>query len=196
MPRKLMVKILNRRLSNILASKCILQSNQFAGLPGGSTLSPIAVVQHIIDDTKKNNKELWLYLQDMSKCYDRVDLRILHHAMLRLRIPEQFINLVLSLFQNRRNYVLTDAGVTNDYDVLVGIDQGEVISPLLWCIYYRIVPKISTPFLHIMLVKVLILLAKFVIMLVRGAYYRGVLIFGTIRYILIFIIISLIIYSS
>jgi hypothetical protein len=48
---------------------------------------------------------------------------------------------------------------------------------------YRIVPKISTPFLHIMLVKVLILLAKFVIMLVRGAYFRGVLIFGTIRYV-------------
>ena len=27
-------------------------------------------------------------------------------------------------------------GKTKDYDVLVGIDQGEVISPLLWCIYY------------------------------------------------------------
>ena len=49
--------------------------------------------------------------------------------MLRFKIPIQFINFVLSLFQHRRNYVLTDVGVTNDYDVLVGIDQGEVIFP-------------------------------------------------------------------
>ena len=26
--------------------------------------------------------------------------------------------------------------MTSPYDVLIGIDQGEVISPLLWCIYY------------------------------------------------------------
>src|SRR5256884_3770569 len=135
-PRKLMVKILNHRLSNILVSNKILQDNQFAGLPGGSTLSPIAVVQHLIDDARQYNKELWLYLQDMSKCYDRVDLRILRLAMGRLKIPVNYINLVLNLFQNRRNFVLTDVGVTQDYDVLIGIDQGEVISPLLWCIYY------------------------------------------------------------
>src|SRR6266480_2124354 len=56
--------------------------------------------------------------------------------MARLKIPEGFINLTLNLFQHRRNYVLTDVGVTQDFEVLVGIDQGEVISPLLWCIYY------------------------------------------------------------
>ena len=70
------------------------------------------------------------------KCYDRVDTRILRHAMTRLKIPTGFINLTLDLFTNRKNYVLTDVGKTKDYDVLVGIDQGEVISPLLWCIYY------------------------------------------------------------
>ena len=108
-PRKLMVKILNHRLANVLVSNKILQSNQFAGLPGGSTLSPIAMVQNIIDDARSNNKELWLYLQDMSKCYDRVDTRILRLAMARLKIPERFINLTLNLFQHRRNY---DVGVT------------------------------------------------------------------------------------
>src|SRR2546429_4543634 len=83
-PRKLMVKILNHRLANVLVSNKILQSNQFAGLPGGSTLSPIAMVQNIIDDARSNNKELWLYLQDMSKYYDRVDLRVLRRALSRL----------------------------------------------------------------------------------------------------------------
>src|SRR5213082_4317289 len=56
--------------------------------------------------------------------------------MTRLKIPLNFIDLVIDLFTNRRNDVLTDVGKTPDYPVLVGIDQGEVISPLLWCIYY------------------------------------------------------------
>ena len=99
-------------------------------------MSPINVAKQLIDDARINNKEIWLYLQDLSKCYDRVDTRILRHAMTRLKIPLNFIDLVIDLFTNRRNYVLTDVGKTPDYEVLVGIDQGEVISPLLWCIYY------------------------------------------------------------
>jgi len=131
-----MVKILNSRLGNIFSTHSILQPSQFAGLSGGSTMSPINVAKQLIDDARTNNKEIWLYLQDLSKCYDRVDTRILRHAMTRLKIPLNFIDLVIDLFTNRRNYVLTDVGKTPDYDVLVGIDQGEVISPLLWCIYY------------------------------------------------------------
>src|SRR5436190_9043588 len=40
-------------------------------------------------------------------------------------------------FYKSENFVLTDVGKTKDYDVLVGINQEEVISPLLWCIYYN-----------------------------------------------------------
>ena len=126
-----MVKILNSRLGNIFSTHSILQPSQFVGLPGGSTMSPINVAKQLIDDARTNNKEIWLYLQDLSKCYDRVDTRILRHAMTRLKIPLNFIDLVIDLFTNRRNYVLTDVGKTPDYDVLVGIDQGEIISPLL-----------------------------------------------------------------
>ena len=85
-------------------------------------MSPITVIKHMIDDARLNNKEIWIYLQDLSKCYDRVDIRILRHAMNRLKIPSGFIDLTLDLFTNRKNFVLTDVDKTKDYDVLVGID--------------------------------------------------------------------------
>src|SRR2546429_1691596 len=69
-PRKLLVKIMNARLSNILSSHHILQTSQFAGLPGGSTSMPIQMIRNLLDDAAIHNKELWLYLQDLSKCYD------------------------------------------------------------------------------------------------------------------------------
>ena len=34
------------------------------------------------------------------------------------------------------NQVITDVGITNKYDMNNGIDQEEIISPLLWIIYY------------------------------------------------------------
>src|SRR5271165_744336 len=56
--------------------------------------------------------------------------------MTRLRIPISFTNIIIELFSNRTNQIFTNVGTTDSYDVLIGIDQGEVISPLLWCIYY------------------------------------------------------------
>ncbi|GET00060.1 ribonuclease H-like domain-containing protein [Rhizophagus clarus] len=43
--------------------------------------------------------------------------------------------LILSLFMNRSNQVFTAYGDTPSYRVRISIDQGEVISPLLWVIY-------------------------------------------------------------
>ena len=42
----------------------------------------------------------------------------------------------MNLFTNRTNQVVTAYGLTDSYDVITGIDQEEVISPILWCIYY------------------------------------------------------------
>ena len=60
---------------------------------------PITVIKHMIDDARLNDKEIWIYLQDLSKCYDCVDTHILCHAMNRLKIPLGFINLTLDFLQ-------------------------------------------------------------------------------------------------
>src|SRR2546430_14367976 len=134
--RKLMVKILNHRLSNLFAQKHILKGYQFAGIPGSFTMEPIRILNELIEDAKEKKSELWIVFQDMSKCYDRVNIYILEKAMLRLKLPQNFIEIIKNLFTNRKNRIFTAYGLTDPYDVLIGIDQGEVISPLLWCIYY------------------------------------------------------------
>ena len=73
---------------------------------------------------------------NLSKAYDRIDKTMLKMAMQRLKFPDTLINIILDLFTNRTNSVFTEFGLTDPYDVQIGIDQEEVISPLLWCIYY------------------------------------------------------------
>src|SRR6266540_3193379 len=135
--RKVVMKVITNRLSRIMAKHNILKGNNFAGLPGGSTELPIKLMNMILEDAKENHKPVWILLQDLSKAYDRVDLNILCQAMQRVKIPINCINFILDFFTSRKNAVLTNNGLSEFYDVKIGIDQGEVISPLLWYIYFN-----------------------------------------------------------
>ena len=73
----------------------------------------------------------------MSKAYDRVNRKFLYKVLARLRIPNRFIKLLKNSLENRSNQVITTLGNTEEYIMKNGIDQGEVISPLLWVIYYN-----------------------------------------------------------
>src|SRR6266542_6964586 len=97
---------------------------------------PIKLMNMILEDAKEHNKPIWILLQDLFKAYDRVDLTILQRAMERVKIPPSCIALILDFFTHRKNAILTKGGLSDYYDVKIGIDQGEVISPLLWCIYF------------------------------------------------------------
>ncbi|CAB4435485.1 unnamed protein product [Rhizophagus irregularis] len=136
--RKLLVKIVNNRLSNVLATYHVLQGHNFAGLPGSSVNTPINVLDGIIKSHRlsRSSQELWILSQDISKAFDSIDLRMLRLAFSRLRFPDNLSNFIISLFTNRKNRIFTPYGPTSFYNVLIGIDQGEVISPLLWTIYF------------------------------------------------------------
>src|SRR6266498_5306020 len=119
-----------------MAKHAILKGNNFASLPGGSMELPIKLMNMILEDAKENNKPVWILLQNLSKAYDRVDLNIFRKAMERVKIPHSCINFILDFFTHQKNAILTKGGLSEYYDVKIGIDQGEVISPLLWCIYF------------------------------------------------------------
>jgi pyoverdine/dityrosine biosynthesis protein Dit1 len=96
--RKLMMSILTQRLMKIFVEFNVLKGNQFAGLPGNSTFELIRILNEIIQDANENEKELWIVSLDMSKAYDRVNVFMLEKAMLRLKLPKSFVNIIKSLF--------------------------------------------------------------------------------------------------
>ncbi|GET52393.1 RNA-directed DNA polymerase from mobile element jockey-like [Rhizophagus irregularis DAOM 181602=DAOM 197198] len=90
----------------------VRKCGNFAGLPGGSTDIPIKMLDAIIHQRrfdKTDDQELW--------------------------IPPLLIKFIINLFTRRNNKIITHYGNTSGYRVKIGIDQGEIISPLLWVIY-------------------------------------------------------------
>ncbi|GET54687.1 ribonuclease HI, putative [Rhizophagus irregularis DAOM 181602=DAOM 197198] len=133
--RKSLVKLFYNRLSTIMASHDVLKGGNLAGLPGGSCRDPIITLESIIHDADINKNPLWFLSQDISKAFDSVDLTMLRFALERIRLPASAVKFILSLFMKRTNRVFTAHGSMPAYRVRIGIDQGEVISPLLWVIY-------------------------------------------------------------
>jgi hypothetical protein len=134
--RKVLIKIITKRLNSFLAKHNILQWNNCAGIIGESCFQPIHFTQHIIEQCQRLNLPLWIGLQDLSKAYDRVNVFLLRLAMERLHIPYNIVNLLTDLFTDRLNNIIINNRISNLYTVEQGIDQGEIISPLLWIIYY------------------------------------------------------------
>ncbi|GET00817.1 RNA-directed DNA polymerase from mobile element jockey-like [Rhizophagus clarus] len=134
--RKAVVKIITQKLSHIIANNNILKGGNHAALPSGSTEVLIRIMNLIIEDAKVKKKPLWILFQDLSKVYDRVDIKMLKLALNRIKIPKRIVQLLVNLFSNSRKAVITKTGTTPFYKALIGIDQGEVISLLLWTIYY------------------------------------------------------------
>src|SRR5262249_50808206 len=124
-----------QRLAKILTTHEVSTGQNYAGLPGNSCDPPLALLETLLADAKFQQKPLYILQQDISKAFDSIDPRMLRLAMARLHIPKRFIDLTLELFTNRYNTVVTAYGHTSPYKVQIGIDQGEVLSPLLWVIY-------------------------------------------------------------
>ena len=113
---------MNKRLTNILSNNNVLKGNNYASLLSSNCSTPIAILESIIHDAATNNKPLFIFLQDISKAFDSMDIRMLQLAMKRIKISSHFFNLVIELFTNRYNTVITAYSNSNSYKTEIGIN--------------------------------------------------------------------------
>ena len=90
----------------------------------------------MIEEARDKNKEIWILFQDMKKAFDSVSLDMLDKALNRIKLPNNTRKFLLSLFHARKIKVITNYGLTQEFTAEDGLDQGEVVSPLLWRIFY------------------------------------------------------------
>jgi len=75
--RKALVKLLTNQLMKTFVDHNVLKGMNFAELPHQSTFEPLQLLDNVLFDAKDNDKPLFIYSQDMSKAYDRVNLFML-----------------------------------------------------------------------------------------------------------------------
>lgn len=79
---------------------------------------------------------MYIALLDIQKTYDSVPNEAIRLTLERLAIPKKIIDLILSLQTNRSITIDTPYGPTELFQPEQGLPQGDVISCLLWNIFY------------------------------------------------------------
>jgi hypothetical protein len=65
---------------------------------------------------------------DLEKAYDRVPRKVLWWAMKVKDVPEKYVKVVQAKYRNARSQVWTEAGITNQFSVAVGLHQGSALN--------------------------------------------------------------------
>jgi exonuclease III len=129
--KKILTKIFTKRLDSIITTNNLLSNLNFAATANSSTHIPIQILNNTIEHYKNQNKEAWILFQDMSKAFDKINIKRLQDTCKRIGIPQLAINFITNLHSDRQARVITVNGLTNPITLHSGIEQGETYSPLL-----------------------------------------------------------------
>ena len=69
---------------------------------------------------------------DLDKAFDRVPREVVRWALRKLGVDEWLIRTVMALYTEACIVVRTDAGLSENFEVKVGLHQGSVLCPLLF----------------------------------------------------------------
>ena len=88
-------------------------------------------MSHLINKGKK----LYCAFLDFRKALDYVDRNFLWSKLLRLGIRGEIFNIILSMYKCVKSIVQVGAERTQPFECLLGVRQGECLSPFLFSMY-------------------------------------------------------------
>ena len=69
---------------------------------------------------------------DLEKAFDRVPREVVRWALWKLGVDELVIRTVMTLYTEACTVVRTDVGLSENFEVKVGLHQGSVLNPMLF----------------------------------------------------------------
>ena len=129
-------KTLNRMILNRM-KPCIenlLRDNQNGFRPGRSTTSHILALRRILEGAKAKNLTAVMLFIDFKKAFDSVHRGLLMKILRAYGIPEEIVRLIESIYSGTWAKVITADGLTEIFEILAGVLQGDTLAPYLFVI--------------------------------------------------------------
>ena len=80
----------------------------------------------------EKKRKLYHVFVDLEKAFDRIPRKAITWALRRQGVPERLIRLVMMLYNGSRSRIRVAGGLSDEFEIGVGVHQGSVLSPLLF----------------------------------------------------------------
>ncbi|KAK3266126.1 hypothetical protein CYMTET_25229 [Cymbomonas tetramitiformis] len=127
---KLFNTIIANRLKTILNTHPILFPIQDAFLPNKNIDDSLQILNEVISDANRYDKDLHVVYLDLKQAFDRAEFWMSDLALRKLGFPPQIISIISDITNDASRMVLTEEGLTDEWSLECGVPQGEVLSPL------------------------------------------------------------------
>ncbi|MBM6549358.1 reverse transcriptase family protein, partial [Streptococcus dysgalactiae subsp. equisimilis] len=127
---KLLAGIILRRLSS--AREQTTRENQAGFRPGRGCVDHIFTLRQILEHRHTFRRPTISVFLDLKAAFDSVDRTVLWRCLSVKGVPEKFISLIQSLYQNSRSRVRAYGELSPEFTTTSGVRQGCPLSPFLF----------------------------------------------------------------
>ena len=128
------MKLWERIIENRIRETVELRNIQFGIRKGMSTTEPIFPLRILQEKYQERKKDIRMVFVDLEKAYDRVPRELIGWALRKNNIPESYITIIQDMYKATKTRVKTRCGLTQYFNIEVGLHQGSTLSPLLFII--------------------------------------------------------------
>ncbi|KAK3276760.1 hypothetical protein CYMTET_15195 [Cymbomonas tetramitiformis] len=127
---KLFNSIIANRIKKALSAHPVMFPIQDAFLPNKNIEDSLQILNEVISDANRHDKELHVVYLDLKRAFDRAEFWMSELALKKIGLPENIIRVISDITKDASRSVLTTEGLTDEWMLECGVPQGEVLSPL------------------------------------------------------------------
>ena len=101
-------------------------------MPGKSTTDALFALRVLMEKYGEGQKEPHCVFVDLEKAYDKVPREEVWYCMRKSGLAEKYVRIVQDMYDDSITAVRCAIGVTEGFEVKVGLHQGSALSPFLF----------------------------------------------------------------